>query len=532
VCPDQGLGRLTGDFHIGRVPIEQHDREAAVQEQTKLLRERVGVPDPGCIKDGAQPLLEPRLVQICGFECGMAGHHDEFSRRPQEPTALPVRTSRGGGEVGEDCPNLLRGVAVRCIEPLFECVEIWLVPPFEIRLDEFVLALEMIIERTLGDPGLGRDRIDADRTDALLVEKRRSRLDDLRSGGGHWSRACILTSEYTVPPRGPKINGMNQSPILAVAVEEKVIELQCRDGVVLRGHLWQSEAYDGAGTVIVNAATGVRARYYHRFARYLAEHGFRVLTYDYRGIGASRPRSLRGCGYRWRDWGEQDFDAALRFALAQADAGSIQVVGHSIGGFLPGFSPEGRNITRMLTVGAQYAYWRDYSELHRTKLFWKWHVAMPALTLAFGYFPGKRLDWLEDLPAGVANEWSFRGRRMERSYPASERGDILSRFGSINAKILAVGVSDDPIASLQAIDRALEYYSSAPKTRVLITPFDLGMKEVGHFGLFHEHHRHGFWQQSLQWLCHGRNPWPFAEMPLVKAQGFRGEILWTRRKVN
>ncbi|MGX9394159.1 alpha/beta hydrolase family protein (plasmid) [Nitrobacteraceae bacterium UC4449_H16] len=310
---------------------------------------------------------------------------------------------------------------------------------------------------------------------------------------------------------------MDQSATLTTAGTEKPIELQCRDGITLRGHLWQSDAYDSAGTIIINPATGVQARYYHRFARFLTEHGFRVLTYDYRGIGKSRLRPLKGCGFRWRDWGEQDFDAALRFALAQADAGPLQVVGHSIGGFLPGFSPAAPNIARMLTVGGQYAYWRDYSELQRTKLFWKWHVAMPALTFALGYFPGKRLGWLEDLPAGVAYEWSFRGRRMERSYPASERGDILSRFGSVNAAILAVGVSDDPIASLQAIDRTLGYYSSAPKARILITPFDLGMEEVGHFGLFHDRHRSGFWQQSLGWLCDGRNPWSFAEIPSLKA---------------
>ncbi len=28
----------------------------------------------------------------------------------------------------------------------------------------------------------------------------------------------------------------------------------------------------------------------------------------------------------------------------------------------------------------------------------KWHLAMPLLTMAFGYFPGKKLGWLEDTP--------------------------------------------------------------------------------------------------------------------------------------
>lgn len=306
---------------------------------------------------------------------------------------------------------------------------------------------------------------------------------------------------------------MNNPECLAVTtLPEREVELECRDGVLLRGHVWNGGAGPAFGTVIINPATGVLARYYHRYARFLANQGFRVLTYDYRGIGASRPASLKGCGYRWRDWGEQDFDAALRFVLSQDQNGPIQVVGHSIGGFLPGFSPGARYIDRMLTVGAQYAYWHDYSELHRTRLFWKWHVIMPALTLALGYFPGNRLGWLEDLPAGVANEWSFRGRRMERSYPTNERADILRRFSSVTAAIMAVGVSDDQIASPQAIDRTLDYYSSAEKTRVLITPHDFGMEEIGHFGLFHERHREGFWTQSLEWLQSGHNPWPFTEI--------------------
>jgi hypothetical protein len=53
----------------------------------------------------------------------------------------------------------------------------------------------------------------------------------------------------------------------------------------------------------------------------------------------------------------------------------------------------------MLTVGAQYAYWRDYAVRRRAQLLLKWHVIMPALTTLCGYFPGRRLGWLEDRPA-------------------------------------------------------------------------------------------------------------------------------------
>ena len=173
------------------------------------------------------------------------------------------------------------------------------------------------------------------------------------------------------------------------------------DGVTLGGHLWSPVA-PPLGTVIINPATGVLARYYHRYAAYLAAHGFAVLTYDYRGIGLSRPARLRGSGIRWRDWGERDFEAVVAFAHARDPHGSIAVVGHSIGGFLIGFAPSATRIDRVLTVGAQYAYWRDYAVARRRRLVLCWHVVMPALTRVFGYFPGKRLGWLEDLPAGVA----------------------------------------------------------------------------------------------------------------------------------
>jgi predicted alpha/beta hydrolase len=285
------------------------------------------------------------------------------------------------------------------------------------------------------------------------------------------------------------------------------VGMACRDGITLHGHFWQARS-PTIGSVVVNPATGVLARYYHYYADFLAGEGFDVLTYDYRGIGLSRPESLKGCRYRWREWGEQDFDAALRFMDVGRPGQPLYVVGHSIGGYLPGLSPTAKRIDRMLTMGAQYAYWPDYASGHRLRLFVKWHVVMPVLTAAFGYFPGKRLGWLEDLPAGVANEWSFRGARMEATHPAEERGDVLRRFEAVTAPILAVTMSDDDIGTVSAIRRTLCYYRKAPVTQVLLKPEDCGLAAIGHFSLFHSRHREGFWQDSLRWLRDGINPWP------------------------
>ncbi|MGK6316262.1 alpha/beta hydrolase family protein [Neorhizobium sp. DT-125] len=285
------------------------------------------------------------------------------------------------------------------------------------------------------------------------------------------------------------------------------VTLTCRDGVVLHGHLWPAKGA-ALGSVIINPATGVLARYYHYYADFLAQEGFGVLTYDYRGIGLSRPEALRGCRYRWRDWGEQDFDAALRFMDEARPGQPLHVVGHSIGGYLPGLSPRAERIDRMLTVGAQYAYWRDYAAGHRARLFWKWHIVMPVLTALYGYFPGKRLGWLEDLPAGIANEWSFRGARMELTHPEGEREDVLRRFAAVKAPILAIAISDDDIGTVAAVRRALAYYRNATVTQVLLKPADYDLEAIGHFSLFHSRHMHGFWRDTLRWLRDGENPWP------------------------
>jgi predicted alpha/beta hydrolase len=299
----------------------------------------------------------------------------------------------------------------------------------------------------------------------------------------------------------------------APAQDGQPVAISCRDGVALGGDLWRSTAGHSSGSVIINAATGVTARYYHRYARFLAEHGFDVLTYDYRGIGLSRPRQLRGCGYRWRDWGGCDFDAALTFMHERNPLGPLLVVGHSIGGFLPGLAGDAGRIDRMLTVGAQYAYWRDYAPARRRRLFLKWHVAMPLLTALCGYFPGKRLGWLEDLPAGVANEWSLGGARFECGHPLTEREEVIRRFDAVDASILAVAVSDDELGTVPAIRRALGYYRNARAQEVLLTPVDLGFDEIGHFGLFHARHAGGFWLDTLLWLRDGVNPWPSPDQP-------------------
>lgn len=291
-------------------------------------------------------------------------------------------------------------------------------------------------------------------------------------------------------------------------MQSEETQLVCTDGVTLKGHWWPAEGIGLQGSVVINCATGVLARYYHRYAAFLAGHGFNVLTYDYRGIGLSRLGRRPSRDYCWRHWGELDFDAAMRWTLEKEPLLRFLVVGHSIGGFLPGCAASASRIHRMLTVGAQYAYWRDYDAARRFEYVLRWHVLMPAITALLGYFPGRRVGWVEDLPAGVVYNWSFGGKRFEFRTKPSERQRIMSHFAAVTAPILAVSVSDDPFATKPAVTRALEYYSGAEATAVMLDPHDVGSRQVGHFDLFHDRHASGFWLDTLLWLRDGINPWP------------------------
>ena len=292
------------------------------------------------------------------------------------------------------------------------------------------------------------------------------------------------------------------------------IGIAAADGYLLQGHCWRHERADAQrAVVVINPATSVRCAYYARFAAYLHQHGFDVLTYDYRGIGQSRPERLRGFDAGWIDWGRLDFEAVLQHVERAFPGQPVQVVGHSVGGFLVGLAPSCHRIARVFTMGAQYAYWKDYARQQRWRLLLKWHLVMPALTAVLGYFPGKRLGWLEDTPKGVVRDWTARAPRFEdiwRTGPAAldapARQTLVAQFAAVRADILAVGLSDDEFGTEVAIRRLLAYFSHCRRVHLHLRPGALGHARIGHFAFFHQRHQHDLWPLALEWLRHGRLP--------------------------
>lgn len=280
------------------------------------------------------------------------------------------------------------------------------------------------------------------------------------------------------------------------------ISLVAPDAVSLVGHRFAAQG-SCRGVVVIPSAMGVKQDYYFPFARYLSEQGYAALTFDYRGMGHSAPRRLRGYAATLHDWAHKDYDCALRHAKDWQPAVPLFVIGHSLGAQLPGMVPSRHLIDGIVTVAAGSGYWRENAPQVRRVVWFLWYVAVPLYTAIAGYFPGKRLRKIGDLPKGVVHQWS-RWCRDPEYLVGVEGATVRQGFQDLRCPLLSVSFTDDELMSARGTESLHGFYENAPKEMRRIAPKDIGAARIGHFGFFREHFRDSLWRDVAGWL-HGRS---------------------------
>lgn len=255
------------------------------------------------------------------------------------------------------------------------------------------------------------------------------------------------------------------------------------DGERLAGRLYRP-VLEPLGAVLVVPAIGICQDFYEAFACWLAGQGYAVFTFDYRGMGFSRRRPLPEVECTLVDWGRLDCSAALTAFAARLPAGlPIHWLGHSLGGQLLPFVADRRRLARAITVASGSGYWRENAPPLKRRVWWLWYVVAPLSLRLCGYFPGRRLGMVGDLPAGVMAQW--RSWCLDPDYAPGVEGDhVRQQFAAVTTPLSVFSFADDEYMSAVNTARLHDLYVGAPQARHAIAPADHGLKRIGHFGFF------------------------------------------------
>jgi predicted alpha/beta hydrolase len=64
----------------------------------------------------------------------------------------------------------------------------------------------------------------------------------------------------------------------------------------------------------------------------------------------------------------------------------------------------------------------------------------------------------------------------------------------------AMSMTDDPWATRTAVERLCAAYTSVKPELLAVTPGELGVSRIGHFGFFRPEHRDTLWRGAAEWL--------------------------------
>jgi predicted alpha/beta hydrolase len=312
--------------------------------------------------------------------------------------------------------------------------------------------------------------------------------------------------------------GSRESPgEIAVTVTETALDdvfidditFPAADGYLLGASLFLPRGAK-RNAVLINSATAVPRKIYRGFAGYLARRGCAVLTYDYRGTGGSRqkalvgynqPKSLVGFKTSMADWAALDVTAAVAWMRERYRGLPLGYVGHSFGGQALGLLANNTEVSRALLIAAQAGYWKLMASPERYRVYAMLNFVGSPLTRLLGYAPG----WSglgEDLPKGVFEQWLKWVMSPRYLFDDTTVG-ALQNFPKYKGAMRALCMSDDPWATLPAVELLCSGFTSIKPEILTIAPADVATTKIGHLGFFRPEFRDTLWRGAAEWLQAG-----------------------------
>jgi predicted alpha/beta hydrolase len=280
------------------------------------------------------------------------------------------------------------------------------------------------------------------------------------------------------------------------------LELRTHEGPPLAVYCYEPAQPPRAGVVIA-PAMAVPQSFYADFAAFLARQGFRVWTFDYRGIGESWQGSMRHCTADLTDWIRHDYDAVVRHASETLDGAPLFALGHSLGGQAAPLLPSRDRLSGLVNIAVGSGAPRHNRPDVRRRAPLLWYVLAPTLCPLFGYFPGSRIGLLGDIPRRAFYQW--RRWCLTPEYILSGEPGAREAYAGARYPVLGLTFTDDELLHESGSRLLHGAYAGAKVDYRELSPQHFGLPRIGHFGFFRRNQEETLWPLVSDWL-HANSP--------------------------
>lgn len=271
--------------------------------------------------------------------------------------------------------------------------------------------------------------------------------------------------------------------------------VKTEDSFTLTLHTFEP-AVSNQKLLVINSATGVKQQFYFSFAQFFADQGFTVITYDYRGIGLSKPSKLKGFYASMRLWGSQDFFTISKFVQDNYGGYKKYVLGHSVGALILGMNPLVTIFDQFIFVATQNAYIGDLKLKTKLEAYLGFGVAQPLTTQLLGYFPGHWFGLGESLPSGCAYDWRTLILNKKSTNKLLEKTENYSK--ELTQKAFVLWADDDHWLTEKGVKSLLNNtFPNVKPTYKLIHAAESDESKIGHVNFFRSYNKK-LWNIILQ----------------------------------
>lgn len=280
----------------------------------------------------------------------------------------------------------------------------------------------------------------------------------------------------------------------------KRVDILTEDQFTLSVHIFEPEN-SNQKILLINSATGVKQQIYFSFAQYFAEKGFTVMTYDYRGIGLSKPEKMRGFEASMRTWGTTDYKAVTHYIKINFPNHQKFCLGHSVGALLLGMNQDSEMFEEFIFVGTQNAFVGNLKFKTKIEAYMGFGIIQPLTTTLLGYFPANWFGLGESLPSGSAFDWRTLILNKKSTNKLLENIDDFSR--NLTQNVLVLRAEDDIWLTEKGVKSLLENtYPNLKPTYRLVKTSESEKRIIGHINFFRSYNKK-LWNIILERLEEG-----------------------------